>query len=464
MRPTPLWRGSRKLEGEADMSDITSDVSKENPASSRARGWELVKTKNFGFLFAGQTISQIGDSLNKVALLWFVYELTGSALKMTIVGLLQTLPPLLFGPLIGVYLDRVRKKPVMIGVDLLRTLMVLLIPLLYATGGLTLDRLYILVFATAIFSTVFGPALTSAVPLIVPKDRLVAANALLQTTTNVGLLVGPAASGLGIALIGAQNVLYVDAATFFISALCLFPIRMSETFDHMRTAGKGLTEGIASDLLVGFRFVFVEQKTVLLLMLTATLYSVGISAFVFLLPVFAKDVLGVGPIQLGWLWSALGVGMLLASLGLTSLTQGDVPWRLRLISCTLAVGGCAVGALGFLNAPVAAGILIAVIGGSTAMFTPLVWTMLQELTPTHLLGRVFTSFATGGMASSMAGMAAFGWAADTIGPAASLGGISLILLMTAATAWLFSFYKSHTPGLAVTPSGSFSSHPTVAQS
>jgi hypothetical protein len=114
------------------MSDTTADSTDARPTPNRARGWELVKTRDFGFLFAGQTVSQIGDSLHKVALLWFVYDLTGSALKMAMVGLLQTLPPLLFGPLIGVYLDRVRKKPVMIGVDLLRTLMVLLIPVLYA--------------------------------------------------------------------------------------------------------------------------------------------------------------------------------------------------------------------------------------------------------------------------------------------------------------------------------------------
>lgn len=437
------------------MSEAAIDSPEPHSTARRGHGWELIKTRNFGFLFAGQTISQIGDSLNKVALLWFVYEMTGSALKMTVVGLLQTLPPLLFGPLIGVYLDRVRKKPVMIGVDLLRTLMVLMIPLLYAMGALTLDRLYVLVFATAIFSTVFGPALTSAVPLIVAKDRLVAANALMQTTTNVGLLVGPAVSGLGIALIGAQNVLYVDAATFFFSALCLFPIQVHETLNRGRVTSDGLMGGITSDLLAGFRFVFVEQKTVLMLMLTASLYSVGISAFIFLLPVFAKEVLGVGPVQLGWLWSALGVGMLLASLSLTSVTQGDVSWRLRFMSGALAIGGLAVAALGFLDAPVAAGALIAVIGGSTAMFTPLVWTMLQELTPTHLLGRVFTSFATGGMAASMAGMAGFGWAADTIGPATCLGGISLILLMTAASAWLFSFYKSHAQTLVGPSRGSF---------
>ncbi len=424
------------------------------------RGWDLLKMRDFGLLFAGQTISQIGDSLNKVALLWFVYELTGSALKMTVIGLLQTLPPLVFGPLIGVYLDRFRKKPVMITVDLLRTVMIVLIPLLYLAGALSLDRLYFLVFANAVVSTIFGPALASAVPLIAPKDRLVAANALMQSTANIGLLVGPAVSGIGIALIGAQNVLYVDAATFFVSALCLMPIRTRETLQpHL--SGKGWTEGVASDLLVGFRFVFVEQKTILLLMLTATLYSVGVSAFVFLLPVFAKDVLAVGPIQLGWLWSALGVGMLVASFGLASIAQGNLSRRLHLISAALAVGGFAVGTLGFLEAPLAAGAVIALIGVSTAMFTPLVWTMLQELTPAPLLGRVFTSFATGGMAASMAGMAGFGWATDMLGPKVSLGGISFILLMTAVAAGMFGWYRSQMDELATT-SGAFASHTIVA--
>src|SRR5689334_21488121 len=82
-------------------------------------GWGLLRSRDFGLLWWGQVTSQIGDSLNKVAILWFVYDMTGSALKMTLIGLLQTIPPLVFGPLIGVYLDRLPKKAVMIAVDLL---------------------------------------------------------------------------------------------------------------------------------------------------------------------------------------------------------------------------------------------------------------------------------------------------------------------------------------------------------
>ncbi len=266
------------------------------PDQDSPSGWRLLKTKDFALLFAGQAISQIGDSLNKVALLWFVYTLTGSALKMTVVGLLQTLPPLLFGPLIGVYLDRWPKKPVMIAVDLLRTVLILLIPLLYACDALTLGRLYLLVFVTAVVSTIFGPALASSIPLIVPRSQFTAANALLQSTTNVGLLVGPAVSGVGIALIGAQNVLYVDAATFLVSVLCLMPIRMRESPELV--AAQAQTQQVLQELRVGFRFVFLQHRTVFLLMVTAALFTLGSSAFVFLLPVVAKQLLRVGPVEM----------------------------------------------------------------------------------------------------------------------------------------------------------------------
>lgn len=441
-----------------DISGIQGGTA--TPAHDSASAWELVRSRDFGLLFAGQTISQIGDSLNKVALLWFVYDLTGSALKMTVIGLLQTLPPLVFGPLIGVYLDRFRKKRVMIAVDFLRAGVILLIPLLYFLGQLTLERLYVLVFVNAVVSTIFGPALASAVPLIVSRDQLITANALMQSTANLGLLVGPAISGIGIALVGAQYMLCVHAGTFLVSALCLIPIRIRETLSP-RPAGSGWTHGVTAELSAGFRFVFVEQKTVLMLMIIAMLYSLGTGAFIFQLPVFAKEVLAMGPVQLGWLWSALGAGMLLGSLGLASITHVKLTHRLHLIAGALAVGGLAVGGLQFLEGPWATGAVIAVIGGSSAMFTPLVWTMLQELTPAPLLGRVFTSFATAAMASSMAGMAGFGWLTDTLGPFVSLAGISIILLMTAVAAALFNQHKSDGGTRAFDKPASFAARPTL---
>ena len=415
------------MTGDVAMRAVPADSSE--PAGA---GWQLLKTRDFGLLYAGQLISQIGEGLSKVALLWFVYELTGSALKMMVIGLLQTIPPLAFGPLIGVYLDRHPKKAVMIWIDLVRTLMILSIPVLYAAQALTLERLYLLVFLTGIVSTVFGPALASAVPQIVERTRLTAANALIQSTTNVGVLVGPAMSGFGIALVGAQNVLYVNAATFCISALCLMPIHMCEPCLSHRLLEP--FRGLAHDLQVGFRFVFFQHRTVFILMVTAALYNLGASAFVFLLPVFATQSLGVGPVELGWLWSILGVGMLATSAALAWIRQGDLHRRLRIISGSMAVGGLAVGGLGLIETPLLASIFILVIGSSLALLTPVVFALLQELTPVPLLGRVFTAFSTGGMACAMTGMMSFGWVADAIGPSVSLLGIGLVLLGTAAFA------------------------------
>jgi MFS family permease len=389
-------------------------------------------------LWWGQVTSQIGEGLNKVALLWFVYELTGSALMIATVGLIQTVPPLIFGPLIGVYLDRLRKKPIMVWVDLIRTGLTVLIPALYGLGLLRLEGLFILIFLTSMVSTVFGPALVSAVPLLVRRGELVSANALIQSTNNIGTLLGPAVSGILIALIGAQYVLYVNAATFLISALCLMPIRCQETVPERQQQNADSATSVFRDLLVGFRFVFGDRSTVLLLVTITALYNLGASAFVFVLPVYAKELLHMGPIQLGWLWSALGVGMLTASSWLALRQSTDAQSRMKILVSGTTMGGLATCTLGLLESPLLAAGLVILVGAGAALLNPVVFALLQELTPSHLMGRVLTTFSTGSMAAAMVGMSGFGWIADKIGPAESLVGLGLVLLLTASVAMLFS--------------------------
>jgi MFS family permease len=421
---------------EFEQAEVPTEV-----ASADSRGWRLVKTRDFGLLWWGQVTSQIGEGLNKVALLWFVYELTGSAMMIATVGLLQTVPPLLFGPLIGVYLDRLRKKPVMIWVDLIRTVMTFLIPALYGLDLLRLEGLFVLIFLTSMVSTVFGPALVSAVPFLVRRSELVSANALIQGTNNIGLLLGPAVSGVLIALMGAQHVLYVNAATFLVSALCLIPIRSTEPVRHEQAAA--LSGSMLSDLSAGFRFVFSDRSTVFVLVTISALYNLGASAFVFVLPVYAKEELQVGPVELGWLWSALGAGMLAASAWLALRPKSDVRSRMQILVNGTAMGGLATCTLSLLESPLIAAGLVVLVGAGAALLNPVVFTLLQEVTPSHLMGRVLTTFSTGSMAAAMVGMSGFGWIADAIGPAQSLIGLGLVLLLTALVATQFSRRAAH---------------------
>ena len=414
---------------------------------SESRGWRLIQTRDFGLLWWGQVTSQIGEGLNKVALLWFVYELTGSAMMIATVGLLQTISPLFFGPIIGVYLDRVRKKPVMVWVDLIRTVLTFLIPALYGMGHLSLEGLFVLIFLNSMVSTVFGPALVSAVPLLVRRNELVSANALIQGTNNIGSLLGPAVSGIMIALIGAQHVLYVNAATFLISALCLIPIRSNETISPERA--KAANAGsLVNDLSVGFRFVFGNRSMVFLLVIITTLFNLGASAFVFVLPVYAKELLNVGPMQLGWLWSALGAGMLAASWWLAMRQKNDLQSRMQILVGGTTVGGLATCTLSVLESPLIAAAFVILIGAGAAVLNPVVWALLQEVTPSHLMGRVLTTFSTGSMAAAMVGMSGFGWMAERIGPAQSLVGLGLVLLLTA---WVATFISRRTQAAHLQP-------------
>src|SRR5207253_10163910 len=140
------------------------------PSESTATGWSLLKIRDLRWLWTAQAISQIGEGLNKVALLYLVYHLTQSTLKMTVIGVLETLPPLIVGPLLGVYVDRFPKQRIMMAVDGSRAGLALIIPLLYAADALNLIALYVVVFIMALVGTVFGPALSATVPLIVERS------------------------------------------------------------------------------------------------------------------------------------------------------------------------------------------------------------------------------------------------------------------------------------------------------
>jgi len=387
----------------------------------------LLLSRDFGLIWWGQLISQIGDGVTKLALLWFVYSVTGSAIKTTVIGLLQTIPPIIFGPLIGVYLDRLPKKPVLIITDLLRALLIGLIPCWIAPSDFTVERLYILVFLHALATSVFGPALTASVPHLVKPAQYTAANAWLQITTSLGVIMGPALSGIGIATINSQSVLCINAVTYVVSAVCLLPVRLP--WNRFSAEPSKIFSSPIKDLVDGFRFA--KKQILLLLIIIASLHSFGTAAFSTLFPVFGRKMLDLGPVEVGYLWSALGVGLFLMSLGLIRITERPFIQRLHVIALSSGISGVAL--FGLAGAPdsfVAAACMI-VIGAGIGAFTPIAWGVLQEVSPERLVGRVLTIYGTGAMTAAIAGMTAFGWITEQVGERTSVMGIGLVLVTTA---------------------------------
>ncbi len=414
---------------EADSSPATNVYT---GGMAQTHPWLL--TRDFRFMWWSQVLSQVAEGISKLALLWFVYAVTGSPLKTTVIGLLQTLPPILLGPFIGVIVDRFPKKTLLIGSDVARGVLIGLIPCLVSIEHFTVESLYLLTFLFGVATAVFVPALSSAVPFMVARPQFTAANALLQSTTSLGIIIGPAVSGLGIAFSGSQDVLCLNALTYFASAACLLPIQL-RTPESMPATGVGWKSFIRH-LFEGVRYAFFTHHTLLILIVLASVYTFGSGAFTTLFPVFARQLLGLGPVEVGYLWSWLGVGLLVSSLALIRVSGWDLRGRLVAITVSCALAGLAVVGLTWTDEVRMAAVCVACVGIGLGTWTPIAWGIIQEVAPPGMVGRVMAVYTSMATATSMAGMSVFGWVTESAGSVVSIIGIGgVMFILAAGTAW-----------------------------
>ncbi len=361
---------------------------------------ELLVDRNFGLLLLGQLVSQLGENLNKIALLWFVYLFTKSPGALIVVGVLQTLPPMLFFWANGVLLDRYPKRRTMIVVDAVRGALVLVIPALYLLHELTLPLLYLLVFLVATASGIFGPALYSVVPLMVEEPRRVSANALMQTTGQVGMLVGPLLGGVLSALYNPVFVMVVNGATFLVSALFLLFIAIREIPDPEIPPVSGLS-GVLLEVGEGIRFIFSRNPLFFGLFVIMALYGLISGPVTLLLPVLSKTVLHAGATGFGMLLSAYGVGMLLSSILLTVRPPENL---FRWIAGGFLSGGFVMLLLAGSSRTGVDLVYMLLFGMAVSVVNPLAHTLMQNHAPSRMLSRVLTTMSLGFLGGAILGM------------------------------------------------------------
>jgi MFS transporter, DHA3 family, macrolide efflux protein len=406
---------------------------KHNPTRSKG-SWLL--TPRFTLVWFGQVVSQVGDGISKLALLWFVYSVTGSPLKTSYIGLLQTVPAILLAPLIGVAVDRLSKKMLLIVSDVVRAIVLGLIPCWMSSDTFTVTSLYVLVTLHAVAAAVFGPALTAAIPSLVAPSQYTSANALLQSTTSLGIVIGPAVSGIGIALLSSQEVLCLNAATYAVAAACFVPIHLAPPTLRL-VKGPPITS-MLHDIMEGLRYMARGQPIFLFLTATAAIYTFATSAFTTLFPVFARRLLDLGPVEVGYLWSMLGLGLLVISLVLTFISAWDIRHRIHTIIVSCVISGLILFALVWTEDPIVIGVLLSFLGAGIGVLTPVAWGVLQERTPPHLLGRALAFYTMGAMAAAMGGITFFAWVTGQYGESTAVLAIGIVMLMAGLMAGIFS--------------------------
>jgi predicted MFS family arabinose efflux permease len=365
----------------------------------------LLFQSDFFLLWLGQSISQLGDGLNKIALLWFVYKLTGKASNMAVIGILQTIPIFFVSLLAGPYLDKLNKKHVMIFIDLVRFILVSSIPFLYFCGYLNFITLCSLVLSVACFSVLFGPALTSTIPFIVTENRYKEANGLMQSTGQLGLIFGPALAGMLIPILSAPNILYIDAITFFISALCIIPLR----YQNNKSDSSIKLKNLLNEVKTGINFIF-RNKTILNTLFLIFMFNFFITSLPIIYSFLSKNILEDGSKGLGFLMSGFGVGALIASLvnGYIKIKVNNKKIILGLL-IILGVSFISISKLFFLRYS----LLISVIIGMCASSISILYvTLLQLETPKDILSRTFTSFAMLVHSATILGMFFTGYMLD----------------------------------------------------
>ena len=275
----------------------------------------LRTNRNFRLLYIGQTISQLGDWFNSVAVFALLLDLTGSATAVAWMMIVQFLPVAVVGPVAGVIVDRVDRRRVMIAADIVRGLLILGLLLVRRPDQVWIA--YVVMSLTVAASAFFEPARTATIPNITSEQELMPANALASATWSAMLAIGASVGGL-VTLVAGRNVAFViNALSFLASALFINQTR----YDSAPRAGPRVAGWLAMtgipDLLEGFRYVRRHGHVAALMLVKAGWGLAG--GVLLLLTIFGQRVFPVAgstAAGIGVLYGARGVGAALGPIAL----------------------------------------------------------------------------------------------------------------------------------------------------
>ena len=227
------------------------------PVQSRS----LWRHRDFRLLWAGQSVSEIGSQVSLLAIpLVAIDVLHASAFGVGLLTTMQTLPFLLVGLPAGAWVDRMRRRPVLIAADVGRAITLGSIPAAWALSILTLGQLYAVSVVSGVLTVFFDVAYQSYLPVLVGTDRLVDGNGKLAASQSAAQVAGPAVSGGLVGAVGAATAVLADAVSFVVSLLTLLTIRTHEDRPQRRSNEDGRPSTLRAEIAEGLRFVWREPR------------------------------------------------------------------------------------------------------------------------------------------------------------------------------------------------------------
>jgi MFS family permease len=379
----------------------------------------LLEHRGYVRFWVADAVSMVGSSVTALALqVVAVVTLQASGTEVGILNAARWLPYLLFGLIAGVIVDRYRRKPLLVGTDLARAIVLGVIPLAAMLDVLSLPLLIAVVLVFGTLSLAYDAAHQSFPPSLVPTELLTSAWARLEQTSAVAQTGGPVFAGALIKLIGAPAAILVDAVSYLLSGIVLATVRprtpeVAESTGRPRHLGREIREGL--------NWVY-RNSTLGPITLTSHLWFVfqGLLTTVFVL--FVLDTLGLSPFWLGVTYACAGIGSVIGA-----TASG---WFGRRLGVGPAIIACRwLSPVAYLTAPLAgddsAGIVLLcagqfVLGMSLGIDSPIEMGYRQSITPSGLLGRMNATTRSFNRAAIVIGAPAGGLLADHLGTRTAL--------------------------------------------
>ncbi len=334
----------------------------------------------FRRLWLGLVISRLGDQFTVIALIWFVLQLTDSGVAIGLLVFCFQLPTIISSPLMGKLLDRCQQRTIMAVDNFGRACIIGAIPALYLFGALHLWMVYVLALFNGILSPAIEVGCRLIIPRLVPDEVLEKANSLSSISWDFATLVGPALAGILVTVIGAPNVLLLDAASFVLMGAMVLSI------PHIQSLRTSMEEVENHKSLLGFGTIF-RLKAVRFLTVLTLLFFFAQGLAEIAIPVYSQKTLGAGAAGYGLLMSAFGVGSLLALTLISQFWSRNKQQGLSL-AMILIMSGVLLVPLVFLRTLPVAMLFMSLAGFAAAPYYVVEQSLMQRLVPKNVQGQV----------------------------------------------------------------------------
>ena len=369
----------------------------------------------FFTIYSGQALSLLGSQLVQFALIWYLTVETGSATVLATASLVGLVPHVVLGPIVGTLVDRWNRRVIMLTADSIIALATVALALLFASGNVEIWHIYLLMFIRSLAGGFHGNSMTASTSLMVPKEHLTRIQGINQMLNGGLNIVAAPLGALLLELLPMQGILAIDVVTAIlaIAPLFLFAIPQPERIEQGELQGSD-KPSVWQDFASGLRYVL-NWPALLIIASMAVLINFLLTPAFSLLPLLVKGYFNGDAIQLSWVNSAFGVGIIIGGL-LLSIWGG---FKNKIMTSMLGLAGMGIGTLLMSQVP-PTGIYIAIgaaliVGFMQPITNGPIFAVMQSTVAPDMQARVFSLLGSAAAAMSPVGLLIAGPLSDKFG-------------------------------------------------